>query len=995
MEPGDSMTIAPPPGDELDQATPGDASTGTIERAHSDAALITRYQDHGTSTSAGGNQPLLLDDPSRVWLVTGAGLQLFVVPVRDGAVDGPRSSLRGVPPGSVLFGHAPVEIEETTWALMGVGLPETRVVSLPRETLDDPALAPAAQWSASRWLMVAERSIRPGPGPQAATTLRAGEDLTLGAGESAMTYDSPVWLEVREGSVQLYGLEGRSFDASTGPVPLTASAWIVAPDAATVAVYGEAPEDGALRVVPIVTDMVVRARVAAAAIERRRNQERLLQEVASDNLATDRAIRGILGVFDPKQPQMVLAPSDSSDPLLAACKLVGHAGGVQIATPPAQEGVVADPLRAIARASRMRTRQVMLDGQWWKEDGGPLLGYLADGEIPVALLPRERGGYNVVDGLTGHQTQVDAAVSRTLQPFAQMFYRPFPDKVMDAVALFKFGFRGTTRDLWAIVVLGMLGGLLGIATPIATGLLIDDIIPEADRGQLLQLSLALMASAIAVAAFTITRNIALMRVEGRTDAAVQSAVWDRLLGLPVPFFRDYTAGDLATRALGIDRIRKALSDVTTTALLAFIFSAPSFALQVFISLPLAMVSLGMLVLMLGLTWIATRRQLVIQHGMLEVGGYLSGLVLQLLNGIPKLRIAGAERRAFSVWAHSYGTQSTLSRENQAIQIQLSVLFAVFPPIATLVLFGFYVEYQWATVSTGSFLSFNAAFGQIVGAAIGMATAIGAMTSIVPTFERAKPILAALPETDEAKADPGVLRGEIEMSGVSFAYNEGDPPTIEDISFRIRQGEFVAFVGPSGAGKSTLLRLLIGFDSPDSGSVLFDGQNLETIDVQAVRRQMGVVLQNGTVMPGELGQNIIGTTNLTLDDAWEAARMAGLDGDIKDMPMGMHTYVMEGGTTLSGGQRQRLMIARAIVTRPRILVFDEATSALDNRTQEIVRESLEQLNSTRIVIAHRLSTIAKADKIYVLVAGRIVQSGTYDELMQHDGPFMQMARRQLV
>jgi ATP-binding cassette subfamily C protein len=995
MEPGDSMTMAPSPGDELDQDTRGGAPTGTIAPATAGSALITRFQDQGTSASASGNQPLLLDDPSRVWLVTGAGLQVFIVPVCDGAVDGSRSSLLGLSPGSVLFGHAPVEIDGQNWALMGVGLPETRVVFLPVETLDDPALATAAQWGASRWLLAMERSIRPGPGPQVATTLRAGGEVTLEAGESAMTYDVPVWLEVRDGSVQLFGLEGSTFDAASGAVPLAVNAWIVAPQGATVAVNRQAPDGGTLQAVPIIDEMVIRARVAAAAIERRRNQERLLQEVASDDRATDRAMRSILGVFDPKLPASVLAPSEVSDPLLAACRLVGNAAGLHIATPPAQEGLVSDPLRAIARASRMRTRQVLLDGHWWGEDSGPLLGYLAEDETPVALLPRQRGGYNIVDGLTGQQTAVDAVVSRTFQPWAQMFYRPFPDKVMDAVSLLRFGFRGTKRDLWAIVVLGMLGGFLGLATPIATGLLIDDIIPEADRGQLLQLSLALMASAIAMAAFTITRNIATMRVEGRTDSSIQAAIWDRLLGLPVPFFRNYTAGDLGMRALGIDRIRQSLSDVTTTALLAFIFSVPSFILQVFISLQLAMVSLGLLVIMLLFTWLATRRQLVIQRGLLEVAGHLSGLVLQLLNGIPKLRIAGAERRAFSVWAQSYTTQSTLSRENQAIQIQLSVMFAAFPPLATLVLFGFYVEYQWASVSTGGFLSFNAAFGQIIGATIGMATAIGTMTSIVPTFERAKPILAALPETGDAKSDPGVLRGDIEMSGVTFAYNEGDPPTIEDISFRIRQGEFVAFVGPSGAGKSTLLRLLIGFDSPDSGSVLFDGQNLETIDVQAVRRQMGVVLQNGTVMPGELGQNIIGTTNLTLDDAWEAARMAGLDTDIKAMPMGMHTYVMEGGTTLSGGQRQRLMIARAIVTRPRILVFDEATSALDNRTQEIVRESLEQLNSTRIVIAHRLSTIAKADRIYVLVAGKIVQSGTYDELMQHDGPFMQLARRQLV
>jgi ABC-type bacteriocin/lantibiotic exporter with double-glycine peptidase domain len=230
--------------------------------------------------------------------------------------------------------------------------------------------------------------------------------------------------------------------------------------------------------------------------------------------------------------------------------------------------------------------------------------------------------------------------------------------------------------------------------------------------------------------------------------------------------------------------------------------------------------------------------------------------------------------------------------------------------------------------------------------------------------------------------------------VTFRYATDGPPVLEKVSFRARPGAFVALVGPSGSGKSTMLRLLLGFETPESGSVHLDAQDLAALDLQAVRRQMGVVLQAGKLSAGSIYQNIVGSSPYTLDDAWEAARSSGFDEDIRQMPMGMHTMVMEGGSGLSGGQRQRLMIARAIVAKPRILLFDEATSALDNRTQSVVTESLARLRATRVVIAHRLSTVIKADQIHVVEAGRVVENGTYEELMAHDGPFAKLAARQL-
>jgi ATP-binding cassette subfamily C protein len=329
---------------------------------------------------------------------------------------------------------------------------------------------------------------------------------------------------------------------------------------------------------------------------------------------------------------------------------------------------------------------------------------------------------------------------------------------------------------------------------------------------------------------------------------------------------------------------------------------------------------------------------------------------------------------------------------------LTVFNAVFPIVCSACIFYYVADLmtqpEVKPLSTGEFLAFNAAFGQFLAAALQLSTAVVSVASIVPLYERAIPILQTLPEVDTGKSDPGELSGRIEVSHVAFQYRPDSPMVLRDISMSIPAGQFVAFVGASGCGKSTLFRLLLGFETPVSGAIFYDGQDLATLDVQSVRRQMGVVLQNAKLLSGSIHQNIVGSSPLTIDDAWEAARMAGFDQDVKHMPMGMHTVVSEGGGGLSGGQRQRLMIARAVVGKPRILLFDEATSALDNQTQGIVSRSLEELQATRIVIAHRLSTVVKADRIYVLDKGVVVQSGTYSELIEQEGLFAELAKRQL-
>ena len=447
--------------------------------------------------------------------------------------------------------------------------------------------------------------------------------------------------------------------------------------------------------------------------------------------------------------------------------------------------------------------------------------------------------------------------------------------------------------------------------------------------------------------------------------------------------------------MGINAIRQILSGIAINALLTFIFSSFNLLLLFYYDWQLALVALTMLTLAILFTLFISYMQFIYQRRIMDIEGQLSGLVLQFISGIAKLRITATEDRAFSLWAQKFADKKELSYKSGLAKTCMLTFNTMFPVISLLTLFSWVAWSRIDHLSTGGFLAFNAAYAGFQNAALQMAMTLSASLNIFPLYERAKPILQSLPESSESKIQPEVLKGDIETSHIFFRYSEDGPLILKDVSIKVEPGEFVAIVGGSGSGKSTLFRLLLGFETPESGTIYYDSQDLATLEVGALRRQLGVVLQNASLLSGDIYKNIIGSANLTIDDAWEAARMVGLADDIENMPMKMHTVVPPGGTTLSGGQRQRIIIARAIVNRPQILYFDEATSALDNQTQAITSHSLESLNVSRIVIAHRLSTIIHADRIYVMDKGELVQSGTYEELMAvPDGMLAAMAKRQI-
>ncbi|MET8948846.1 NHLP bacteriocin export ABC transporter permease/ATPase subunit [Streptomyces sp. NPDC004542] len=704
----------------------------------------------------------------------------------------------------------------------------------------------------------------------------------------------------------------------------------------------------------------------------------------------DRTLLASIG--RPSAKRITTADADAG---YAACKLVARAAGITLAEP-AQSGTGGDrldPVEQVALASRVRTRAVRLDGHWWRENVGPLVGHRALSGAPVALLWR-RGGYVAVHPATGRETPVEKANAEEFEPRAVMFYRPLPERGLGPLGLLRFCMRGTRGDLVNLLLAGLVTVVIGALVPIATGKVLGEYVPEARQGLIVRVCLAVMISSVVAAAFMLLENLTILRLEGRIEATLQPAVWDRLLRLPTKFFTRRSTGELASAAMGISAIRRLLAGVGPVVAQSVTVGAMNLGLLFWYSAPMAMAAIGMLVVIgavflgLGLWQVRWQRRLVV------LGNKLNNQAFQTLRGLPKLRVAAAENYAYAAWAGEFARSRELQQRVGRIKNLTTVLGAVYLPVCTLLMFMLLAGPARGAMSAAAFLTFNTSVTMLLTSVTQLTGAFVSAVAALPLFEEIKPVLEAAPEVRAASTRPGPLSGAVEARRLSFRYADDGPLVLDDVSFEVRPGEFVAVVGPSGCGKSTLLRLLIGFDKPVSGSVLYDGQDLAALDQSAVRRQCGVVLQHAQPFTGSILDVICGTEPYTPEEAMAAAELAGLAEDIQRMPMGLHTIV-SGSGAISGGQRQRLMIAQALIRRPRILFFDEATSALDNDTQRTVIDSTRKLNATRIVIAHRLSTVLDADRVVVMEDGKVIQQGPPAELLADTGGRLhELVRRQL-
>ncbi len=651
-----------------------------------------------------------------------------------------------------------------------------------------------------------------------------------------------------------------------------------------------------------------------------------------------------------------------------------------------------DQLDYSLRPHGIMRRNIDLTEGWYKDTYGPVMAYFKEDGSPVALLPRKMGGYYYTDRATGKVVRINAGTMEKFRTEAYCFYKPLPQKKLGIPDLIMYMKRCmSVSDVVFVVLVSLLGTGVGMLIPRITKALAGPVLQSGKMSVLWGAAICMICVAVVSGLITAINGLLVQRLNTKASLSVEAALMMRILTLPAPFFRQYSAGEMSQRAQSIKLMSQLIMTVLFTTGLSSLFSL-LYITQIFSFTPaLAVPSLLAILASAGVTLVATLLQIKVSRRRMQLQAKSSGLTYSLITGVQKIKLAGAEKRVFSKWLQAYADEEEMTY-NPPMFLKIHVVINLgVTLISTAVLYGMAAKNG---VDPSAYIAFNAAYGSLMGAFTLLSTIALQISDIKPMIEMAEPFLKAEPEVADNKEMVTSISGAVELNNVFFRYSENTPYIVKDMSLKIRAGEYIAIVGTTGCGKSTLMRLLLGFEKPERGAIYYDNKDMNGLDLCSLRRKIGAVTQNGGLFQGDLYSNIvISAPELTLNDAWEAAEIAGLAEDIRNMPMGMQTMVSEGQGGISGGQKQRLMIARAVAPKPKLLMFDEATSALDNRTQKQVSEALDRMGCTRIVIAHRLSTIKNCDRILVLDQGKIIEDGNYEELIQKGGFFAELVERQ--
>lgn len=648
---------------------------------------------------------------------------------------------------------------------------------------------------------------------------------------------------------------------------------------------------------------------------------------------------------------------------------------------------------AIARASHIICRKVVLEPNWFKSDCGGLIGKIAE-EI-VACVPARKGTYLLYRTGDGSVQQLTAALAHQISPEAYSIGRTLPIKSLTKKDVLGFCKKSIHfRDMVSVAILALVCALIGVLLPTLNQMIYDDYIPLGNAGNLIQMCVVMLSFMIGNVFFSIVKSLFDFRVTSRVGNELQNAVYHRLFHLPESFFRAFDSADLGQRVMHVGAVATQIANATIITGISALFSIVYLIRMCTYSGKLSWVGVGMYLIYTLLVVLLTSLMHKCEAEIAEANGEASSKLYQYLNGVDKIRMAGVEDRALLSYMRPYARQQSGEIKVNRLVSAKEAISCVASSIFSMVLYLIIVKSK-IDLSVGAFVAFNTAFGAFSGALENLVAELLNLYQEKEIVSRFWPIFEAVPEDDETKEVPGELTGGITLEHVNFSYTQGGKNVLNDLTLNIKPGEYVGIVGSSGCGKSTLLKLLLGFETPQSGIVMVDGKDLRSIDKGAYRRQLGVVLQNGKLISGSIYENItITAPHVNFTRVNEVIDQVGLRHDISQMPMGVHTMLSENCNTISGGQQQRILIARAIVGTPKILIFDEATSALDNITQAAVSSNLDKMNLTRIVVAHRLSTIKNCDRILVLKDGGIVEEGNYESLMARRGLFYALASRQI-
>jgi ABC-type bacteriocin/lantibiotic exporter with double-glycine peptidase domain len=740
---------------------------------------------------------------------------------------------------------------------------------------------------------------------------------------------------------------------------------------------------------------------SALVAEGRATQDELLANLQAVNARIDSmaSVRMQRHIAEPQAALKTIDEFPSISEAINVLRLVGTHRGFSVVEPRHVGSLdTEEALAASIRASQLRSRAVSLTDGWTSNGTEALVGFLdngADAWTPVALIPGGRG-YSYRTSTDPHGVKVVEGTT-PLRPVALEVYPSLPkDRPATLLDMGRLALRGTWRTTTAIILCSLAVALVGLAAPAFTNSVLGVFVPEGSVRDIVAVGIALVLLAFAAGAFVVVQNFATSRLTQLAQLRVESAIWDRTLTLPLRFFRQYSSGDLAYRITAVDNLKQLLSSQTVTSIFAAMFSLVNFYLLFQYNTMLAITALIIITITAAMmVWLVRRMSTLIRHANTSQQD-ASAWFVQLVTGISKIRVAGAERRFTDI---SLLKQADLIA-NQAAQTLLTGRLQSFLALVvagSTLLFFLIVGYStWGPsgpeITSSTYIAFSTAFGTMLGAIVGLSAAVPALAAAGPTVDLVRPILDSVQDQDPHAESLSELRGSYEFHDVSFRYLPGMPLVLNGLTCSIEAGKVTAIVGASGSGKTTAMRLMSALEYPDSGEILIDGHDIRSVDAVDLRRHLGVVVQGGQLSNGSILDNIGGGVEISEDLAWICAQQACIADDILAMPMRMHTVV--NALTLSGGQTQRILIARALARNPSVLLLDEATSALDNESQESIAEALRSLKATQIIIAQRLSTVQEASKILVMEHGRLVEQGSFDELMSQGGVFAALARRQL-
>ncbi len=965
--------------------------------------------NQGISMPCTGNQPLDMSDNQSAWFIESGEVDVFLIEEKEGVLQAAPRHMLHFCSGRLIIGVAPND-DDTRLRLIAKGDQHTVLRKLCLDDLSAVYVADLAGQT-DRWIEnIGTMLSRFSSDTRMTVTERLAESSSTQSIDAGIVAarQGVQWVSgIGPGSASYLGMldpDEISHDhaGTTDLLPLTRESWIQVLKPLQISAQGtQSVIHGGL-----LTKALSKFHALALSIERDNRRltiadqvnlarERILNRQTDEDVARHGLfnLHGISGKPEARTDRAIL---------FEVLGLVGQHEGIEFKNPvrnPAQEDhrKVDALLFEILDASDVRSRRVNLrsTGKWWNSSCGAMLAFSMDDQRPVALLPNILGRYFAIDSKTGKKKRVNADVAQSLQKEAWYFYPPLTSEARSVRDVLALAFRGSMTGFIRFLLSGAIVGLLMLFPAILLGFVADEVIPHGKFDQLPVLGAVLVAVAFLAATLQLYHGMSSTRVEAYAAARAEAALFCRVLCLPSHFLQKFTAGELATQCSSFQLLRDAMQNLVANGALSFLF--------LFVSLCLGFVydaTLGIIAIVVGLLSVAV----MIVLGMRQIGPYMDvthslqelvGQVFQLINGISILNLEGAQGSGFAVWAKAYGKQHRAEFRHSRIESHVQAFGAAILPIGFACLLMATVICSPENLKVGEFLVVIAIFLAFLNAVRKLGYSFHTVAEVLVAIRQIRPLVEQKPDAVREGESVDSLSGHVRIDHVSFRYSPDTPLVLDNLSMHVRPNEFVAITGESGSGKSTLLKILLGMEMPVSGAVYYDGNDLKQLNPRQVRRRIGVVPQSIQLFPEDIWDNIAGgQENIDSKSVWEAAQHASIKDEIMSMPMKMLTSVGVSGGTASGGESQRIMLARALISKPDILMLDEATTWLDNDKQARIMEDLATLNKTRIVIAHRLSTLRYADRIYVLQQGKVVEEGSFDDLMALQGVFFNLARRQL-